>query len=135
VYGGEAVDIKSQVGDVDEVLVQLENSITGKIRDMRLFESVYPTSISSAKGADLKLTVTVTNIRKVGSTARALLGALAGQGTLEANVELTDVQRGDLIARAKAEGKTSGGTVWSGATPQAVERVAEQVVDFVAKHR
>ena len=129
-----AVEITSQVDNVEEVLVQLENSIIGKIRDRHLFDSTYATSVSPEKKADLKLTVTVTNIRKVGSTTRLLLGAFAGQGSLQTNVELTDVRKRNLIARAKAEGKTSGGVAWAGTTPQAVERVAEQVADFVAKH-
>jgi hypothetical protein len=48
-------------------------------------------------------------------------------------VELIDLKMGKTIGAFKVEGKSSGGTIFAGTTPQAIERAVEQIVDFVQK--
>jgi hypothetical protein len=99
-----------------------------------MFERVYSAAASAGQPAELALVVTVTKIRRVDAGSRVILGAFAGQGEVIVQVDLVNGHTGALLASAVIEGKTSGGTIFAGTTPQAAERVTEQVIDFVVSN-
>lgn len=63
-----------------------------------------------------------------------MLGGLAGRGSITVNADLVDGKTGKKLGSFTSEGKTSGGTVFSGTTEQALRRAAEQVVGFVKQN-
>jgi hypothetical protein len=129
-----AVNVSSQVPGAEDVVAQLESTIVGQLRARQMFERVYSAAASAGQPAELALVVTVTKIRRVDAGSRSLLGALAGQGEVIVQVDLVNGHNSALLASATIEGKTSGGTIFAGTTPQAAERVTEQVVDFVVSN-
>lgn len=133
------VEVTDQTGSAGQAsgqaAVQLENAIITQLRDGKSFEKVYSKEALGDNFADLLLHVTITSVRRVGSAARWGFGALAGRGKVFVNMDLTDPKSGDQLSEATAVGKTSGGTVFAGTTPQATKRVAEQVVKFVLSQR
>jgi hypothetical protein len=131
-----AVDVLAQSAVSEEDMEkELAGMIVVKLREKNLFEKVYSTRATVEKTFDLKLVVNLTSVTKVGSNARVWLGAFAGQGVLEGDVQIIDGKSSQVLAKATVQGTTSAGTAFSGTTSQAVERMAEQVVDFVAKNR
>ena len=62
---------------------------------------------------------------------RAMLGAFAGQSRMLVNVALIEQKSGDGIAKFMVEGKSSGGTIFTGTTEQTIGRATEQIVEFV----
>ena len=130
-----SVEVLSKVAGSNKAQEQLEGSIVGKLRQKKLFERVYSRSVSTDNSYDLKINVTIIKLRKVNPDSRFWLGVFAGQGRLEADVEIIDAKTNEALGQAKVKGKTSGGSALAGTTPQAVERVAEQVAEFVAEFR
>jgi hypothetical protein len=85
--------------------------------------------------ADLRLRARITELNKVGTTSRLLLGGLAGRGKVVVVSELLDTRSGQNIGSFNAEGQSSGGSAFAGTTEQAIERAAEQIVEFVVRNR
>jgi hypothetical protein len=116
---------------LDEYMEQLESRIVVKLREQALFGKIYSHAETDSH-ADLGITVTITKIRDINDYDRVMWGALAGQATTHAKVDITDLATGKLIGSGEIVGKSSdNGTVFSGTTPQAVDRVADAVVDLV----
>ena len=136
-----SVAVSSQVPNSDDIVLQLESTIISKLFEKRLFKKVYSTETSAKHSPDLKIGITITKIKKVSPHAQAFFGSWAGQAYLVVLIELFDAQSGKSLATAEAEGKTPsfpplGSARTSGETTyKALERVAEQVVDFVAKYK
>lgn len=63
-----------------------------------------------------------------------MVGAMAGRAGIDVEVELVDVKESRNIGTFVAQGRSSGGSVFAGTTPQAVERAAEQIVEFIQKN-
>ena len=62
-------------------------------------------------------------------------GAFAGQAKTEATVEFREQTTGKLIGSGEIEGKSSNGSVLAGTTPEAVDRVADEVVNLVEENQ
>lgn len=129
------VEIASTVDAAGDVVSQLEQAIIGQLREQQFFAHVSSTAASPDQAFDLKLAVLVTDLRRVDIADRLQRGALAGRGTLEATIALIDGTSQQTFAKAKVTGTTSVDLLFSGTTAQAVHRVAEQVVAFVAQYR
>lgn len=132
-YKTMLLHVSSQVPGSSEEVIQLESMTVAKLREMGLFEKVIAGSASPDVPADLRLNVRIVELREVSSGKRVFLGALAGRARIAVDAELIDLQTGKTIGAFKAEGKSSGGTVFAGTTEQAIERVVEQIVEFVQK--
>jgi hypothetical protein len=79
----------------------------------------------------VQLNATITELSRVGSGTRLLLGALAGQASVKVDVELKDTT-GKILGKFTASGKSSGGTIFAGTTDQALEEAAKEIVGFFA---
>lgn len=133
-YRTLGVEISSTVDAAGDVVEQLEKAIIGPLRERQLFAHVSSAATSTDQAYDLKLAVVVTALRRVGIADRLQSGALAGRGTVDADISLIDGKSQETLAKAKATGQTSVDLLFSGTTLQAVRRVAEEVVAFVAQH-
>jgi hypothetical protein len=129
-------EVSSQVPESAQETIQLESMTVARLREKGIFEKVIAGSAASPDTpADLRLRTRITELNKVGSGARAVLGAFAGQGKIVVAGELIDVKAAQNIGAFTAEGKSSGGTVFAGTTEQAIERAVEQIVEFVVKSK
>ena len=72
--------------------------------------------------------------KDIDKTDRVLLGALAGRARLQSQLALYDTASGKLLAKANAESESSGGSVLAGTSPQAVEQMAGQVIQFLKEN-
>jgi hypothetical protein len=118
---------------IDEFLEQLGSRVIVKLRDTQTFEKIYSNAETDSH-ADLHIVVTITKIRDIDNFDRVMFGALAGQATTTATVEIKDETTGKLIGSGQIKGKSSNGTVLSGTTPEAVDRVADEVINVVRKN-
>ncbi|HEU6447891.1 MAG TPA: DUF4410 domain-containing protein [Verrucomicrobiae bacterium] len=136
-FKSATVEVKSSMSKapnrLDEFMVQLESRIIAKLRAQKTFEKIYSQAETDSH-ADLRVTVTITRIRDLDNFDRLMWGALAGQAKTEATVELREQATGKLIGAGRIEGKSSNGTVLSGTTPEAVDRVADEVVNLIKKN-
>lgn len=133
-YRKLALNVSSEVEKSSDQVVKLGNLIQQKLREKNLFERIYLASSAPEETADLQLEVKILKMREVSATTRILFGAFAGRSKLLADVRLVDIKTGSEIGAFQAEGKSSGGTIFAGTTDQAIERVAEQIADFVQKN-
>jgi hypothetical protein len=126
--------VSSQVSESSEEMVQLESVTIAKLRGKGLFDKVISGSSSLDAKADLRLNAKITQLKRVTSGARVMVGAMAGRAGIDVEVELFDLKESKSIGTFIAQGRSSGGTVFAGTTPQAVERAAEQIVEFIQKN-
>jgi len=124
----------SQVVASSEEIVQLESMTIAKLREKGLFDKVISGSSSPDAQADLRLNAKIIQLKRVSSGARVMVGAMAGRAGIDVEVELFDLKESKSIGTFIAQGRSSGGTVFAGTTPQAVERAAEQIVEFIQKN-
>ncbi len=131
------VEVKSDVPNppakLDEFMEQLQIRIIVKLREQKAFEKIYSQAETDSH-ADLRITVIITKVRDVDNFNRVMWGALAGQARTEAKVEFTDPATGTLIGSGDIVGKSSNGTVFSGTTTEAVDRVADEVAKLVEQN-
>jgi hypothetical protein len=125
------VNVQSKVEDSAQETAQFESAIIARLKKSGAFGPVFTTAGAGEGTPDLKLQVTITELKKVGSGARVMMGALGGRGRLLADVNLVDGASGESLGQAVAEGKSSGGTVFAGTTSQAIDLAADQVAKFV----
>ena len=126
--------VSSQVAGSSEEVVQLEAVTIAKLREKGLFDKVISGSSSPDAQADLRLDAKIIQLKRVSPGARAMVGAMAGRAGIDVEVELFDLKESKSIGTFIAQGRSSGGTVFAGTTPQAVERAAEQIVEFIQKN-
>lgn len=127
-------NISSQVLGSSEEIVQLESMTVAKLREKVLFDKVFSGSSSPDAQADLRLNAKIIQLKRVSPGARAMVGAMAGRAGVDVEVELFDLKESKSMGTFIAQGRSSGGTVFAGTTPQAVERAAEQIVEFIQKN-
>jgi hypothetical protein len=125
--------VSSQPEKLDEFLVQLESRVIAKLRVSNAFEKIFSQAETDSP-AELRISVIITKIRDVDGFDRFMWGAIAGQAKTEATIELTDLATGKIIGAGQIEGKSSNGSVLAGTTPQAVDRVADEVINLVMKN-
>lgn len=130
-YKTMGIQAISSVPDTTEELVQLETAIIARLRDAGLFEKVFSPTNSPDTKTDLLLKANITAVNRVSPGARVLLGAFAGRATISVEAELSENTSGKVIGSFTTEGKSSGGTIFAGTTPQAIDRAVEKIVEFV----
>lgn len=132
-YKNVVVHVTSSVPDSTREALQLESMIVSTLRANGVFGNV---AGSSAGGTgDLTVDANISDLRRVGSGKRVLLGALAGRGNMVVDVKLVDTASGNAIGSFTSKGTSSGGTVFAGTTDQAIELAARQIVDYILKNR
>ena len=124
----------SQIAGISEEIVQLEAVTIAKLREKGLFDKVISGLSSPDAQADLRLNAKIIQLKRVSSGARVMVGAMAGRAGIDVEVELFDVKESKNIGTFVTQGRSSGGTVFAGTTPQAIERAAEQIVEFIRKN-
>jgi hypothetical protein len=124
----------SQVPGSSEEILQLESMTIAKLREKGLFDKIVSGASSPDAQADLRLNAKIIQLKRVSSGARVMVGAMAGRAGIDVEVELVDVKESRNIGTFVAQGRSSGGSVFAGTTPQAVERAAEQIVEFIQKN-
>lgn len=127
------VSVSSQVPEATQEVIQLESMIITKLLEKGLFEKVVAGSASPDASTNLRLNAKIVELKKVGARLRAIFGAFAGRAGIVVNVKLIELETGNTIGAFKSEGKSSGGTVFAGTTPQAIQRAVEQIIAFVQK--
>jgi len=120
-----SVKVDSNVAEASEEMKQLQTYLIAGLADTGRWQVV------DAR-AELQLNATITELHKVGSGARVLLGAFAGQASVDLEVEVTD-SKGAAVSKFKVTGKSSGGTIFAGTTDQALQQAAKEIVAFFQK--
>jgi len=128
------LDFSSQVPGSSEETVQLETMTIVKLQEKGLFDKLIAGSSSPDAQADLRLNAKIVRLKRVTSEARMWVGGMAGRAGIDVEVELFDLKESKTIGTFMAQGRSSGGTVFAGTTPQAVERAVEQIVEFIQKN-
>jgi hypothetical protein len=118
---------------LDEFKVQLESRIIAKLRERKAFEKIYPAAAND-QPSELHILVIITAVRDIDNYTRVMWGAFAGQANTQVTVELREKASGKLLGSAEIEGKSSGGSVFAGTTTEAVDRVADQVIQLVTEN-
>jgi len=131
-YKTVVVSVKSNVANTEALVMQIEGAILSALKNQGKFLKVSSSVIGNAADTELKVAVTITEVEDVDTFNRVMLGAFAGQGKVHADLELTESQSGKILAKGSIEGKTSGGSIFAGTTPEAAERVAEEVVRLMS---
>ena len=136
-FKSATVEVKSTVAKppkrLDEFMAQLESRIIARLRSTNAFARIYPAAAIDSP-SEIKILVTITKVRDIDNTDRIMWGAFAGQANSQATVELLEQPSGKLLGIGDIEGKSSGGSVIAGTTPEAVDRVADQVVRLIIEN-
>lgn len=134
---GQYSDVQLKVSSKEEYptkfVAALETAILTELRERSMFRS-YRSETEQAP-AELRIDATIVSASHVSKAARVLTGAFAGRAKMEVLVELTDLARDKSIGSFIAKGHSSGGTIFAGDTSQAIEKVAEQIADFLLEHK
>jgi hypothetical protein len=125
------IETTSAVPETTQELAQLESALTTTLRNVNMFEKVFPQAVSPEAAADLQVKANIATLRRVGAGSRVLLGALAGRAGVTIDVTLTEVASGKVVGSFTAEGKSSGGTVFAGTTPQAIDQAVDQIIELI----
>jgi hypothetical protein len=124
-YNAIKFEVSTSLPDRQDEVKELQQKIIEKAKEKGLESKL-------SENPNLKVLIKITDVRGVSTAGRILFGGLAGRATVKAQVELIDTVKGK-IGELEAEGKSSGGTVFAGTTSQALERLAEQIVDYIAQ--
>jgi hypothetical protein len=111
---------------VKELCMQLE--LTGK------FQQVNASDQSGQKISELLVETEVVNISRVNRATRIMLGAMAGQASLELQVKLIDSKEQKVIGQTNTIGYSSGGNIFAETTEGAIKQAAKGVADFVVSN-
>jgi len=119
-------EVSTVLSDRQDEVKELQQKIIEKIKEKGLESKL-------SENPDLKVLIKITDVKGVSTAGRLMFGALAGRATVQAQVELIDTNKGK-IGELQAEGKSSGGTIFAGTTSQALEKLADQIVEYIAKN-
>ena len=125
--------VSSQIYESDDEEIQLESITMEKLKKKGLFTKVISGSDSPDASADLRLNAKIVYLKKANRWERLLLDTSPGRAEIVINVELIDMKDRKTIGAFQSEGKSSG-TVFGGTSSQAVERAADQIVEFIQKN-
>lgn len=107
--------------------LNIEKAVLSEMQKLGMFKSVYAADSAGNYTSDLRMEITVTAIKRVSASARFLVGAMAGQGKVEANIDLFDLTVKKQILWAKVSGATSTGSAFAGTTQEAINQLAEAI--------
>lgn len=120
-----SVNVQTKVEDSEKEVQAFKAILISELKKKNKWEVV-----DGSPQNQLELSATITNLNKVGGASRILLGALAGQASVDVSVVLKDT-KGNVVSQFSVNGKSSGGTIFAGGTEQALEKAAEQIVAFL----
>lgn len=123
------VSVASETASGEE-MEMLADMVIEKLRSANTFEQLSGPDENSAP-LDLQLKLYIVDIRRVSLEDRAMAGALPGKAKILVDGELIDTASGGQIGSFRVEGKSSGGSVFAGDTPQAINRASEMIVDYI----
>ncbi|OGF68067.1 MAG: hypothetical protein A2Y62_13850 [Candidatus Fischerbacteria bacterium RBG_13_37_8] len=130
-YKSITINITSKIPG-DEAM-ELERVLIEKLRKKRLFASVKSSRYGKEVQSDLQLNITIVDLRRVGGAARFFAGMFAGRAKVAVEGELIDNKESKSIASFKAEGMT-GEHGYAGTTSQAIEKTANEIVEYLKKN-
>lgn len=110
-----------------------ESLALARLTELRIFSRITLGDSSVAAGDALKITARVVGVRKVGAVQRFMFGALAGRASMQVDVDFSEQASGRPLGSFTVKGET-GSTGYSGGTPEALTRAAEQVAKLTAVH-
>lgn len=125
-----AVSVVTSMKDRDDSVVAFRNAIVTQLVNKRVFQSV-----SDMEQSDYVVRVNVVDLSEVSQGARIFFGALAGQASVTANVEIYDRRQDRVISAMVAQGTSSGGHVFAGTTQEAFDQAATQISDYLLQNR
>ncbi len=128
--GNLEVIVRCETSQAEKEKGPIETAVVMRLRNLAVFKKVYLAPGSAGETPDLRLTVVVTNIKRVTKASRLWFGSMAGQGKIKANIELYDLQSNLKVRQATVEGVTSNGTVFSGSTDEAIDKLAEAIANY-----
>lgn len=114
-----AIIVSSNVQESDEETAKFRRLLAGELANSQRW------SVVQVNG-EITLTATIIELTKVSRAARVLVGAMAGQASVETDVVLADAT-GTVLTRFHVKGKSSGGTVFAGTTEEALEEAAKEI--------
>ena len=121
--------------DIPEVRRKLDNLVLVELRRASVFHAVHRASEVAAGVGDLRIDVAISRYRKVPSILLTIFTVLAGRHRVAADVRVTEVQSGRVVAEFQVEGSSARGNVYSDGIDQAVEACAATIVGFIRSHR
>ena len=101
------------------------------IYSLDLFEDVVEIECPTYAENIVALKGEITYMKRVTKAARIFVGAYAGRARVDVDVQLVDVQTGDVVGAASVKGTSTGGWVGAGGTEQAFENAAELITEFI----
>lgn len=125
-----AVEVTTALSDKVDSADALRRAIVAQLVNKKVFKSV-----TEASSSDYILKVNVVDLAEVSQGARFMLGALAGQAGITANVEVYDRREGRLLSSMVAKGQSSGGHAFAGTTQEAIDLAAVQISDYLPMYR
>jgi hypothetical protein len=125
-----AVNVVTAVAGREATADALKNAIISQLLSKKVFNSVV------AEGqSDYLLKVNVVEVKEVTQAARILLGALAGQAKITAQVDVLDRTDSTVLGSMIANGESSGGHIMAGTTQEAIDLTAIQIADYLLRNR
>ena len=125
------VNVSSNIPDSSLVTTKLGSMIVAELEEKKLFDDIFLAQFTPNSEAELSLNVTILDIRYVSSTARGWVGGLAGQAGVSTIAEIVNLKSNTTISKFEVVGKSSGGTMFSGNTKQAIEYTAKEISEFI----
>jgi hypothetical protein len=113
------------------LLNELIGATVAALRQTRMFSRVVATAATVERPTDFLMEIDLIGTREVSHMQRAFLGAFAGTASLSAEVRVLDTSTSKVVGKAVVGANTSGGNKFAGTTSEAVDRFAEQIVEFV----
>ena len=115
------LSVSSTVEDSSEITTALRREIRSRLE---------------SRGIDVgddgyKASVVISRVREVSRTKRVLMGAFAGKAGIDVDISLRDPD-GSKVGSTKVEGRSSGKTIFSGTSSQAIDQAAEKIASFIA---
>jgi len=130
-YQTMLINVSSLILGAEEEITKVESMLVTTLRQSENFEKIIGGSVAPDEITDLQLNVKIVKVKKVGSGARAMLGIFDGRAHIVCDVELIDSKDSKKIGAVKAEGKSSGGSVFAKGTDQAIKRATEKIIEFI----
>lgn len=121
------VRAESAVEDGNKFVDPLIETVTGRLMESATVAAV----VNDVDAATIAIDMNITEVRAVGGASRFMFGAMAGRAGITVDVVLTQADTGEELGTLQATGKSSGGTIFAGTTNQAIEQVADQIVEYL----
>lgn len=134
IYSSIVISVESYVAeDVTKEITDLEMLVAEKVNEIGLFQNIILADTTDAPENTLLVRLAITQIKKVSSGKRFMLGAFAGRATMTTDILFLDLASGKKLGSYLVTGE-SGGTGISGDTSDAVKKAAEGVTELISQN-